>query len=97
MNDEERLKLKVCSAVLTKNRALLESSLTVPEDVLGRDLYLEVREVLAIAPVPGQSRLETFSRSLPASIQYVGQRAVLLFPKLAYKILRASGLHHRMY
>ena len=40
MENEDRIRLRVCSALLTNNRDALERSLEIPKDVLGDDLYV---------------------------------------------------------
>jgi hypothetical protein len=90
-------RLRICSAVLTGNRKKLEWA----RDVLTVDVEPELRRIVndavAVAPIPGNNRLIRLAGYLPASIQYVGQRAVLVSPRLARRILRLSGLHHQMF
>lgn len=97
MDENEKIQLRVCSALLTNHRAELEKALEVPEDILGPDLHQAVREKIKNAPVPGDHALVKLTMYLPAWVQYIGQRAVLLFPRLAFKLLRSSGLHQQMY
>lgn len=97
MDDNNRLRLRVCSALLTKSRPQLEWALTLDQEIIGKELSAEVHEALKTAPIPGDHGLVRLTMYLPAWVQYVGQRAVLLFPKLASRILRSSGLHHQMY
>ena len=97
LSEQERAQLRACSAVLTLNRRELEWAAEQPRDVLGLELCDEVRKALTSAPVPGESSLVRMTTYLPAWIQYVGQRAVLLFPSLSRRILRGTGLHHQMY
>ena len=89
MENSDRARLRVCSALLANNRDALE--------VLGDDLYVAVRSAVGSAPIPGDHLLVKMTAYLPAWVQYIGQRAVLLFPRLASRLLRSSGLHHQMF
>jgi hypothetical protein len=93
----ERIRLRVCSAIITRNRRELEWAVTQPLEVIGDELLASAKENLTVAPVPGSYRLVNFTNYLPAWVQYVGQRSVLLFPHLARRLLRSSGLHHQMF
>lgn len=93
----DRIRLRVCSAVLTNNRRELEWAAGLPRDVVGPELMVEVAQALADAPVPGEHGIVRLTNHLPAAVQYAGQRAVLFFPRIARRLLRASGLHHRMF
>ena len=97
MDENERIRLRVCSALLTRHRAELEKALDIPEDVLGLELHQAVREAIEDAPIPGDHVLVKLTMFLPTWIQYVGQRAILLFPTVASRLLRSSGLHQQMY
>ncbi|NBO57028.1 MAG: hypothetical protein EBU84_21095 [Actinobacteria bacterium] len=96
-NTDDRIRLRACSAVLTLNRSELEWANSQTSDVLGMEIKAAIREALTIAPVPGRSRLVRATTYLPPRAQYLGQRAVLLFPRLAHRILRSTGLHHQLY
>lgn len=93
----DMIRLRVCSAVLTNNRRELEWAAGLPRDVVGPELIRELDRALADAPVPGEHGIVRLTNYLPAIVQYVGQRAILLFPRTARRLLRASGLHHRMF
>jgi hypothetical protein len=93
----ERIRLRVCSAVLTRNRRELEWAVTQSEEMVGAELFVRAQEVLALAPTPGSHGLVNMTNHLPAWVQYVGQRAILLFPRIAHRLLRSSGLHHQMF
>lgn len=93
----ERNRLRVCSAILTRNRRELEWAAALPAATVGSDLMREVEQALSDAPVPGEHGIIRMTNYLPAVVQYVGQRAVLLLPRVARRLLRASGLHHRMF
>lgn len=97
LSESERIQLRVCSAVLTLNRRELEWAISQPIDVVGEALHTEAQEAYANAPIPGDHGLVNLTNYLPAWIQYIGQRAVLLFPSIARKLLRSSGLHHQMF
>lgn len=97
LSEVDRIRLRACSAVLTLNRRELEWASAQPSDVLGDEIAREVATSLAGAPDPGTSRIVRATTYLPARVQYVGQRAVLVFPRLARRLLRGTGLHHRMY
>jgi hypothetical protein len=97
MDENEKIRLRVCSALLTNHRAELEKALDIPEDILGLELHNAVRDNIKNAPIPGDHVLVKLTMYLPAWVQYMGQRAVLLFPRLAFKLLRSSGLHQQMY
>ena len=97
MVDTDRLQLRVCSAILTHNRRELEWAVSQPRDIIGDELYEEVLRAWEHAPIPGEHGLVQMTNYFPAWIQYIGQRAVLLFPSVARRLLRSSGLHHQMY
>lgn len=99
MTDDEvaRVRLRVCSAIITNNYQQLQWAINQDPKVVGEDLFREACEKLEIAPIPGDNHLVNLSRRLPAWIQFVGQRSVLLFPKLARRILRSSGIHHESF
>lgn len=97
VDENEKVRLRVCSALLTNHRAELQKALEIPEQVLGSELLNAVRESVQDAPIPGDHALVKLTMYLPAWVQYIGQRAVLLFPRLAFKLLRSSGLHQQMY
>lgn len=97
MDNSDRVRLRVCSALLANNRDALVSALEISKDVLGDDLYVAVRSAVGSAPIPGDHLLVKMTAYLPAWVQYIGQRAVLLFPRFASRLLRSSGLHHQMF
>lgn len=97
LSESERIRLRACGAVLTSNRRELEWASAQSPEVLGDDLTHEIAASLAGAPVPGESRLVRATTLLPAWVQYAGQRAVLLFPRLARRLLRGTGLHNQMF
>ena len=87
----------MCSAILTRNRRELEWAVVQPEEVVGAELISRAHEVLNLAPTPGSHGLVKMTNYLPAWMQYVGQRSILFFPRLAHRLLRSSGLHHQMF
>ncbi len=97
MDEITRVQLRVCSAILTNNRREIEWALSQPMNVVGEDLYKEAQDAYSAAPIPGKHGLVHMTNFLPAWVQYIGQRAVLLFPSIARKLLRSSGLHHQMF
>jgi len=97
MDERDRIQLRVCSAVITHDRNELLWASSLPEGAIDSELAREVKTALEVAPVPGQHVLVRLTMYLPAWVQYVGQRAILLFPKLSARLLRSSGLHHQMY
>ena len=97
MDENERLRLRACSAILANNKAQIEWASTINAQVLGQELTEEVSEALRRAPIPGKHGLVRLTMYLPAWAQYLGQRLILLYPKLAQRLLRSSGLHHQMY
>ena len=97
LSENEKIQLRVCSAVLTLNRRELEWSISQSANVVGEELLAEAQRAFTNAPIPGDHGLVQLTNYLPAWIQYIGQRAVLLFPSIARKLLRSSGLHHQMF
>lgn len=97
LSQQEKIQLRVCSAILTLNRRELEWAVSQTSDLVGQELLDEATAALLKAPIPGEHGLVQMTNYLPAWIQYVGQRAVLLFPSLARRLLRSSGLHHQMF
>lgn len=97
MDENEKVRLRACSALLTNNRREIETALQHSEEVLGSELKKRLSGQLENAPIPGTHRLVNATNYLPAWIQYVGQRAILLFPKISQRLLRSSGLHHQMF
>lgn len=97
LTESDLIRLRASIAVLSANRRDLEWASNQPVELMGEDLMREVLTTLEIAAVPGQSRLLRATAAMPAWLQYTGQRAVLLFPRIARRILRTTGLHHQMY
>jgi hypothetical protein len=97
MDESDRIQLRVCSAIITHHRTELLWASSLPVGTIDSELALKVKAALEVAPVPGQHGLVRLTMYLPAWVQYVGQRAILLFPKLSARLLRSSGLHHQMY
>jgi hypothetical protein len=97
VDENDRIRLQVCSALLTNHRAQLEKALDIPVEIIGNELHAAVIIAVSSAPIPGNHGLVKMTMYLPAWVQYVGQRGVLLFPKLASRLLRSSGLHHQMF
>ena len=97
MDENEKIRLRVCSAILTNNRREIEWALSQPISVVGEGLNKEAQDAYSSAPIPGKHGLVHMTNFLPAWVQYIGQRAVLLFPSIARKLLRSSGLHHQMF
>lgn len=97
VDDAENIQMRACSAVLTKNFREIKTIIDAEVDQLPEDLSLALLCSLKDAPIPGEHSLVKFTMYLPAWMQYIGQRAILLFPRLAFRLLRSSGLHHQMY
>lgn len=97
LSADERRDLKLCSAILTRNRRELDRLLEDKETSPDVDLMNEARRIRDDAPIPGEHPAVRLAAKLPARIQYIGQRAVLLSPKVARRLLRSSGLHHQMF
>jgi len=97
LDDAARVRLRVCTAIITNNREQLKWSIDQDPAVVGEDLFREAVERLQRAPIPRNNRLVSLSRGLPAWVQFVGQRGVLLSPRLSRKILRTSGIHHESF
>jgi hypothetical protein len=97
MDEKDRIQLRVCSAIITHHRAELLWASSLPDGIIGYELDCEVKAALEVAPEPGRHGLIRVTMYLPAWVQYVGQRFILLFPKLSARVLRSSGLHHQMY
>lgn len=97
LSADERRDLKLCSAILTRNRRELDRLFEDEETSPDVDLMNEARRIRNDAPIPGEHLAVRLAEKLPARIQYIGQRAVLLSPKVARRLLRSSGLHHQMF
>ena len=97
LDDAARVRLRVCTAIITNNREQLKWAIDQDPEVIGEDLFREAVERLHRAPIPGENRLVNLSRRLPAWVQFVGQRGVLLLPRLSRKILHTSGIHHESF
>ena len=90
--------LEVCSAIITKNQQSAMKLLEQPtSQVLPVDLRNELIEVARPHSVSTVSGIVRLSYYLPAWMQYVGQRLVLLSPRLAHWVLRKTRIHHRWY
>jgi hypothetical protein len=97
LSEIEVTKLRICIAILTRNRRELDWAVTQPIEVVGSELVSRVREVLAHAPIPGSHKLLKITNYLPARLQFLGQRLILIFPRIAHRLLRRSGIHHQMF
>jgi len=90
--------LQVCSVVVTRNHALarrLVGSSAV--QMLDSDLRSELQALAQPMRDTWLSRLVNLSYYMPAWVQYVGQRVILLSPRLAHWVLRQTRIHHRWY
>lgn len=97
LNEVERRELALCSAIFTRNRRELEKLLSEKSPAVDERLRTEAVRIRKEAPIPGDHFLVRLSHKLPARLQFVGQRAVLLFPRVARRLLRSSGLHNQMF
>lgn len=99
MNDDTTdVEMRVCGALLSNNvRELIRIRDNYGFDSITSELREEAMEVIGDGVVPPPPWFIRMTYWLPASIQMLGQRAVLLSPKLAHRILRASGIHHQWY
>jgi hypothetical protein len=98
LSEDDRYMLQVCSAIITNNVAQSQALLKSPQAVqLPASLRAELSQV---ATPRAPSRVDALVRAtyyLPAWVQYVGQRVVLLSPRMAHWLLRKTRLHHRWY
>jgi len=90
--------LNVCSAIITNNQQVAAKLLVDPAShSLPTDLRGELIEVARTHPAASMNSVVRLSYYLPAWVQYIGQRLVLLSPRLGYWLLRKTKLHHRWY
>jgi len=90
--------LTVCSAVITNNQQAAAKLLVDPaSDSLPTDLRDELIEVAKTRPASSMNNVVRLSYYLPAWVQYIGQRLVLMSPRVGYWLLRKTKLHHRWY
>ena len=94
--DDRDARLFAATALLSGNPTLLEQAEALGPERLGVDLH---HAVLAngIGRSQGGGFLLRAANLLPAPLQYVAQRMVLVSPRLARAILRRTGLHHQLY
>jgi hypothetical protein len=55
MDENEKVRLRACSALLTNNRREIETALQHSEEVLGRELKKRLSEQLENAPIQGRT------------------------------------------
>lgn len=92
------LEMHVCSALITNNiRELIRIRDEYGFDSVSIELRKEAESRIGKGLPTKTPWFIKWTYWLPASIQMLGQRAVLLSPKLANKILRSSGIHHQWY
>jgi len=90
--------LNVCSAIITSNQQAAAKLLVDPaSDALPADLHGELIELARTRPASSMNNVVRLSYYLPAWVQYIGQRLVLLSPRVGYWLLRKTKLHHRWY
>jgi hypothetical protein len=90
--------MQVCSVVLTRNHDGAVKLLKHPQiERIPPDLLAELRHTAEVPRITLLSRLVRVSYYLPAWIQFLGQRAVLVSPRLAHWVLRKTRIHHRWY
>lgn len=90
--------LNVCSAIITNNQQVAAKLLVDPAShSLPTDLQGELIEVARTHPAASMNSVVRLSYYLPAWVQYIGQRLVLLSPRFGYWLLRKTKLHHRWY
>lgn len=94
----EDLEMRVCAALITEN---INELRRLSEDFDLSRLSSQLRaEVGGALSRPGINRTPWYVQltyRLPAAIQVVGQRAALLIPRLAHRLIRASRVHQQWY
>jgi hypothetical protein len=97
-SDILHLELRAISAIFDLNRSQLERVIADAKKIgLATSLVNAATEALVKAPIPGDHGLVRVTQHLPAWIQYLGQRLILLSPRIAIRLLRTSGLHHQAF
>ena len=90
--------LQVCAAVLTQNHELSVKLAANPAAQLLPD---DIRAELCAVAIPHREtwlhRVVRLSYYTPAWVQFLGQRLVLLSPRLGHWVLRKTRIHHRWY
>lgn len=90
--------LQVCTAVLTQNHEL---SVKLAADPAAQLLPDDIRAELCAVAIPHREtwlhRVVRLSYYTPAWVQFLGQRLVLLSPRLGHWVLRKTRIHHRWY
>lgn len=96
--ENSHLLMQVCSVVLTHNHDEATKLLKHPQtERIPPDLLAELRHTVKVPPKTWLSQLVRISYFLPGWIQFLGQRAVLVSPRLAHWVLRKTRVHHRWY
>lgn len=87
-----------CSVVITGNREEAKRLLVSTNvERLPNALLFDLHE---LAKEPSKTLMLSLVRTsafFPAWVQFVGQRAVLLFPRISFWVLRKTRLHHRWF
>jgi hypothetical protein len=97
-SDVDNYTLQVCVALLSENQA---EATKLAETPLASELPAALREELGKlagkTPTTWVSTLIRMTYYLPAWVQFVGQRLILISPRLSRWVLRKTGIHHRWY
>lgn len=94
----EEFTLVVCGAIITRNHRRASELIKLEQsDALLPELRSELEVVAQENDASTMSKWVQLSYYLPAWMQYIGQRMVLLSPRFGYWVLRKTKLHHRWY
>lgn len=97
LTESELLEIRLLFALLTHNRQQLKELLPQCAHSADAQLYTAVRKSVDTRTTSRASKLVALSGRLPAWVQFLGQRAVLLSPRIAQALLIRTGLHHQKF
>lgn len=94
----DELDMRVCSALITENVNDLRRLTQRPDySQISETLKMQVDHMLSRSDVITTPWFVQFTYRLPAFIQVIGQRAALLIPRVAHRLIRASRVHQQWY
>jgi hypothetical protein len=94
----EDFEMRVCAALITENiNELRRLSQNLEFSRLSNQFRTEVESVMSRPGIDRTPWYVQLTYRLPPLAQLIGQRAALLFPRLAHRLIRASRVHQQWY
>ena len=90
--------MRVCAALITENVNDLRRLTQRPDySQVSEALRLQVDHMLSRSNINKTPWFVRITYRLPVVVQVIGQRAALLVPRVAHRLIRASRVHQQWY